>query len=67
MPYEAPYPREEIYDLEQAQYFVFGRGPGIVVVNGQVVNSYEELKRIAIEECEEELVDGLLLPLFDGG
>jgi len=63
MPYEA---REEMYDLEQAQYLVFGRGPGIVVVEGQIVNSYEELKRM-VEKCEGEAVDVLLLPLFDGG
>jgi len=47
MPYEAPYPREEIYDLEQAQYSLFGRGSGVIAVEGQVVSSYEELKRIA--------------------
>jgi hypothetical protein len=68
MPYESPFPREEIYDLEQAEYLVFGRGPGIVVVEGQIVNCYEELKRIAIEKRRKgELVDAVLLPLFDGG
>lgn len=68
MPYESPYPREEIYDLEQAKHLVFGRGPGIIVVEEQMVNSYEELEKIALDRCEEgKLVNVLLLPLFDGG
>ena len=68
MPYEFPYPREEICDLEQAKYLLFSRGPGVVVVHGQIVHCYEELKEIAMEKCKEEKsIDVLLLPIFEGG
>ena len=68
MPYEAPYPRQEIYDIEQARDLIFGRGPGIVVVEGEIVNSFDELKKIALEKYRnKELIDVQLIPIFEGG
>ena len=68
MLYEAPYPREEIYTLAQTEYLLFGRGAGVVAIDGKVLNSYKELEKIAIEKYNErEIIDVILLPLFDGG
>ena len=68
MPYEPPYPRQEICGLEEARQLFVNREPGIVIVEGQIVSSYEDMKAIVLEKCEEaEMIDVILLPLFDGG
>lgn len=66
MPYEAPYPREEVYGLEQAEHLLFSRGPGVVAVEGEIVSTYEELRKVAMEKCKE-IVDVLVIPIFEGG
>ena len=58
------YPFEEIRDFEQAQYFLFSYGTSaIVVVEDQVVNSYEELVQLAAQDCykDKEFLEVLLL------
>jgi len=47
------YPVEEIHDFEQAQYFLFSTFT-FVVVEGQVVNSYEELVQLAAQDSYKD-------------
>ena len=64
------YPFEEIRDFEQAQYFLFGYGDSaIVMVEGQVINSYEELVQIGVQDCykDKESLEVVLLPAVIGG
>jgi len=64
------YPFEEIRDFEQAQYFLFSYGASaVVMVEGQVINSYEELVQLATEDCykDKESLEVVLLPAVVGG
>jgi hypothetical protein len=64
------YPREEIRELEQAQYFLFSSGSGaLVVVEGQVVNSYEELVQLAAQERykDREFLEVVMAIQMGGG
>lgn len=67
----AGYPFEEIRDFEQAQYFLFGGGRGsVVLVEGQAVNSYEELVQLAAQDSykDKEVLEVVLVPpLISGG
>ena len=63
------YPIEDICDLEQARYrFSYGRG-GLVVVEGQVVNSYEELVQLAKDDRYKgkEFLEVDLVEILGGG
>ncbi len=62
-------PSEDICDLEQAKYrFTYG-GEIIVVVEGQVVNSYEQLVQLAAQDAykDREFLEVELLPAIVGG
>ena len=64
------YPFEEVRDFEQARYFLFSYGnDAIVAVEGQVVNSYEELLQLASQEPykDKESLEVVLLPAVVGG
>jgi len=64
------YPFEEIRDFEQAQYFLVSYGDSaIVVVEDQVINSYEELVQLAAQDCykDKESFEVLLFPPAIGG
>ena len=60
---------EDICELEQAKYrFTYGQ-EGMVVVEGQVVNSYEELVQLASRDDykDKEFLEVELLPALIGG
>ena len=60
---------EDICELEQAKYrFTYGQ-EGLVVVEGQVVNSYEELVQLASRDDykDKEFLEVELLPTLPGG
>ncbi len=60
---------EDIYELEQAKYrFTYGQ-EGMVVVEGQVVNSYEELVQLASRDDykDKEFLEVELLPTLPVG
>ena len=64
------YPFEEIRDFEQAKYFLFSYGDNaMVIAEGQVVTSYEELLQLASQEKykDKESFEVLLLPAVVGG
>ncbi len=64
------YPSEEVRDFEQARYFLFSYGANaVIVVEGQVVNSYEELVQLAARDCYKgkEFLEVQLLPVAIGG
>jgi hypothetical protein len=64
------YPFEEVRDFEQAKYFLFSYGnSALVVVEGQVINSYEELVHLAAQDSykDKESLEVLLLPTVIGG
>lgn len=64
------YPSEEIRDFEQAKYFLFSYGPGITVaVEGEVVQSYEELLKLAAQDCykDKELLTVDVFGIVAGG
>lgn len=59
------HPVEQTCDLEQAKELVFGHGPGIlVIVEGQLVRSYEELVKLAAQPCykDKELLEVMVAP-----
>ena len=67
-PYSHPF--EEIRDFEQARYFLFGYGDSAIVqVEGQVINSYDELVQLAAQDCnkDKDFLEVLLLPAVLGG
>jgi hypothetical protein len=64
------YPGEDICELEQAKYrFDFGGGRVLVVVEGQLMNSYDELVQLAAQDDykDKEFLEVLLLPAVVGG
>jgi hypothetical protein len=64
------YPAEEIRDFEQAKYFLFGYGPNtLVVIEGRVINSYQELIQLAIQDHYKgkEFLEVILESVIGGG
>jgi hypothetical protein len=64
------YPFEEIRNFEEAQYFLFNYGDNaIVIVEGKVINSYEELVQLAAQASykDKEFLEVELLPAVIGG
>ncbi len=64
------HPFEEIRDFEQAKYFLFDYGDSAIVqVEGQVINSYEELVQLAAQDGnkDKDFLEVLLLPAVLGG
>jgi hypothetical protein len=61
-------PGEYIYELEQARDFLNFR-EGVFVIDGQGVQSYDDLVRIATQDKykDKEIIDIVLLHLIDGG
>ncbi len=62
------YSEEETYDFEQAKNFSYGQG-SFVMVEGQVVNSYEELVQLAKQGNykDSEFLEVILVPFMDVG
>ena len=62
------YSEEETYDFKQAQSFSYGQG-SFVMVEGQVINSYEELIQIASRDDykDREFLEVILVPFMDIG
>jgi len=63
------YPTEDICDLEQAKYrFDYG-GELLIIVEGRVIGSYEELAQIASQTqyADKEFLEVVLVPLLQGG
>ena len=61
-------PVEDVYELEQARYFLDFENK-VVVVEGREVHSYDELVQIVGQEKykNKELVEVMLLPVITGG
>ena len=59
----------EIRDLEQARYFPYGVNDLVILVEDEVVSSYEDVVRVAAEERNKgkALLDVKFLPLIEGG
>ncbi len=59
---------EEIRDFEQAKYLPFCYHV-LIFVEGQVVNSYEELVHLAAQDCykDKEFLEVVVTQLADGG
>ena len=63
-------PVEETHDLEQARHLLFSRGADmLVIVEGQMVNSYEELVQLAAQEPykDKESLEVVMTPLWPAG
>ena len=63
------YPQEQICDLKQAKTF-FDRDPSlIVIVDGEVLVSYDELINLATQDIyrDKEYIQAELAPLIGGG
>ncbi len=63
-------PVEETYDLEQARHLLFNRGSDmLVIVEGQMVNSYEELVQLAAQAPykDQESLEVVMTPLWPAG
>ncbi len=60
---------EEVRDFEQGRYLPFSAASFAVVVEGQVVFSYEELVRLAAEEPykDKDFLEITLLEIIVGG
>lgn len=59
---------EEIRDFEQAKYLPFGHNV-IIVVEGQVIESYEDLIQLAAQDRykDKEFLEVMFLPIIVGG
>lgn len=59
---------EEIRDFEQAKYLPFGHNL-IIVVEGQVIESYEDLVQLAAQDRykNKEFLEVMFLPIIVGG
>ncbi len=63
-------PVEETHDLEQARNLLFNRGTDmLVIVEGQMVNSYEELVQLAAQDAykDKESLEVVMTPLWPAG
>ncbi len=58
----------EIRDFEAAKLFPYGGG-ALIAVEGQVINSYEELEKLAEQEPYKykEFLEVIFLPIIVGG
>lgn len=59
----------DICDLEQAKHRLDYGPETVVLADGQIVNSYEELVQLAAQERykDKEFLEVVLLPLIAGG
>jgi hypothetical protein len=63
-------PVEETHDLEQARQILFDRsGDMLVIVEGQMVSSYEELVQLAGQDTykDKEALEVVMTPLWPAG
>ena len=63
-------PVEETHDLEQARYLLFSGGDDmLVLVEGQAVNSYEELVQMASRDDyrDRKFLEIMLIPFLNIG
>ena len=63
-------PVEETHDFEQARHLLFERGTDLIVlVEGQMVSSYEELVQLASLDSykEKESLEVVMTPLWPAG
>lgn len=60
---------EEIRDFEQAKLFPFSHHDLVVVVEGEVVNSYEDIVQIVAQERykDKEYLEVAFVPMIEGG
>jgi len=59
--------KEDICELEEAQNR-FEYGPeSIVVAEGRIINSDEELIRLAEQNQDKEFLEIMILPVIEGG
>ena len=60
---------EEVRDFEQGKYLPFSAASFAVVVEGQVISSYEELLKLAAEEPykDKDLLEVKLTEIISGG
>jgi len=64
------YERTELYGLEEGKYRIpFDDDETICLLEGQVINSYEELLQLANQELykEKETLEITLFPVIAGG
>lgn len=63
------YQHEEIRDFEQAREFLNFDSTYLVTVEGQVLFCYDQLIRLAAQDCykDKEFLEVVLLPLLGGG
>jgi len=59
------YPFEDTFELEQAELSLFGMQGPIVVVEGKIIDSYEQLVKLAVQE-EQKNKDFLDIQLYAG-
>ena len=59
---------EEIHDIEEARHFISNWGM-LVVVEGQTVNSYDALVKLAQQDSnkDREFIEVTLVPFIQGG
>ncbi len=67
--YGEPREETEIDDLEQVKSHFAADSNTIVVVEGRILNSYDELIRLVAQDeyKDKELLEVMLLPLIGGG
>ncbi len=64
------HPFEETYDLKEAQYHLFNQKPEILVmVEGQVLSSYQELIKLAAQDDykDQEFIKVTVTPYVVAG
>ena len=61
-------PGEDICELEDAKY-LFNVANQLIVIDGQLVRSYDELVKIAAQEKykDQELIEVIQIPAISGG
>ena len=66
--FKTPEGNEEIHSLEEAKSLLFNWGV-LVVVEGQLINSYEELVKLAGQNScmNKESLEVTLIPFIEGG
>lgn len=60
---------EEVRDFEQARYFPFGSSDVIIVVEDEVIRSYDDLVQLVAKGCfkDKEYLEVMFLPIIVGG
>ena len=63
------YPTEETYDFEQAKSFPYDHIGTLILVENQVINSYDELVQLASQDyCrDKEFLEVIMAPLIGAG